>query len=70
MQTQDGTGTGNAGSNRVTKTIVTLLAVAALVVVLTWAISVIFEVALVKALAGVVLILFAVVVAMFMLGIT
>lgn len=61
---------GRDGGSSTTKTLGTVLGVIALVLVLTWAVSVFFEIALVKALAAVILILFGVIVALFMFGIT
>jgi hypothetical protein len=61
---------GRDGASSGTKALGTILGVIALVLVLTWAVSVFFEIALVKALAAVILVLFGVIVALFMFGIT
>jgi hypothetical protein len=61
---------GRDGASPGTRTLGTILGVIALVLVLTWAVSVFFEIALVKALAAVILVLFGVIVALFMFGIT
>jgi membrane protein YdbS with pleckstrin-like domain len=58
-----------AGSRRATKAIVAALAVIALVMVLTWAVSVFFEIAIIKSLAAVILVLFIVVIALFVAGV-
>lgn len=70
LDTQQGNQAGQAGSSPGMKTLGTILGAVVLVLILTWAVSVFFEIALIKALAAVILVLFGIVVALFVFGIT
>ncbi len=58
-----------AGSRRTSKTLVTVLALIAVVLVLTWAVAVCFEIAIIKSLAAVIIVLFLIGIALLLAGI-
>lgn len=58
-----------SGSSRAVKTLVTIFALIGLVLLLTWAVSVFFGIALVKSLAAVILMLFLIGVALLVAGV-
>jgi hypothetical protein len=63
-------GETGSGSRRATKTAGFILAVIGLIIVLTWAVSVFFEMAIVKSLAAVILAVFLIVIGLIAAGVT
>jgi hypothetical protein len=59
----------DGGGTRAMKSLLTVLAVIGLVLVLTWAVSVFFEIAIVKSLAAVIIALFLIAVGLLVAGV-
>jgi hypothetical protein len=70
MDTHDRTEASTTRSNRATKALGIVLAAITLVVVLSWAVSVLFELAVAKSLAVVILALFLIVIGLILAGVT
>jgi hypothetical protein len=70
METHNGNEATTTNSNRATRTLGIAFAAITLVIVLTWAASVLFELAVAKSLAAVILALFLIVIGLMLAGFT